>query len=90
MIQNYHESDIECFGAYRLCRWERLKYIKDKVALLYKRYFWVAFGTYWAIYISGFGIIYGVLVTGLVDPGVSWARLTCAALFEVSLHHTPF
>lgn len=42
------------------------------MTLVYKRYFMVAVGTWFTLYVGGFGIIYGALATGVVDPGVSF------------------
>lgn len=52
-----------------------MQYFKNKIKQLYKRYFWVAFGTYWVLYGGGFVVIFGALYTGLVDPGVSWTMI---------------
>lgn len=45
-----------------------------------KRYWLVALGTYGALYATGFGAVYAVLATGLVDPMVSVARTSTFCL----------
>lgn len=48
----------------------RVKRASSKMKLLWKQYGLVAIGTYTALYVVGFGGVYLVLVTGLVEPDV--------------------
>lgn len=64
----------------------RVKRASSKMKLLWKQYGLVAIGTYTALYVAGFGGVYLVLVTGLVEPDVRTTTFipTCTRVIRVA------
>ena len=67
-----------------------MKRASSKMKLLWKQYGLVAIGTYTVLYVAGFGGVYLVLVTGLVDPDVRKTALipNCTRVLYFSMNST--
>ncbi|CAM9609959.1 unnamed protein product [Laminaria digitata] len=71
--QDAKEEEEEEVEPTKNSMWMRVKRASSKMKLLWKQYGLVAIGTYTALYVAGFGGVYLVLVTGLVEPDVDTA-----------------